>query len=114
MADTHGRLTCFLCRKECENETHFLQHQLTHEKHSENAIGVQKDEEIEVQIKVPKIKCYLCEYAVDKSNDLAEHLARNHENLEIRISNEDQTVIQCEVCDYKCKLNIQMKAKEAY
>ena len=105
VTEIHGRFTCLLCRQECKDEDSLKVHQQSHEKKIEE---VRKDEK-EIEEVIHKTKCQLCEYKSMESSDINSHIKEKHINLEVRISNEDQTVLKCDLCGYSCELQIQLK-----
>ena len=53
--------------------------------------------------------CVKCDHTFTTETDLATHIQTVHNNVEVSIAPEDQRVLQCDFCDYQCRLNIQLK-----
>ena len=92
--DTHGRLTCLLCRQECKDRDTLEIHQQSHEKRNTEE---------------RTSECQLCGYEIKESEDIDRHVEENHSNLKVELTIKDQTVLKCEICGYSCRLQIQLK-----
>ena len=53
--------------------------------------------------------CSVCEYSTENDAELKVHIQTKHKATKVQITLEDQKIIKCEKCDFKCILNIQMK-----
>ena len=93
---SHGRLTCTLCRQECEDEESLDIHEKTH-------LGTTNSDEKVIH----DYKCNNCEYRGLAEHDLRSHMQTVHMNIKVDIS--DHLARKCPNCDYRCQLNIQMK-----
>ena len=51
-------------------------------------------------------KCSKCDFDSVRLEELNVHIQFNHMSIEVNILPEEQNVIQCQQCDYKCRLNI--------
>ena len=56
-----------------------------------------------------KFCCSKCEFASTSTSMLEQHIQTIHNSIRIRLSSNDKKVLSCELCDYKCILNIQLK-----
>ena len=70
--------------------------------------------EIEVHLekihtKKIEIKCNLCELVFDSNENIAVHTQTEHKQAQVVISKEDMVKIECDECEYKCTLNIQLR-----
>ena len=54
-------------------------------------------------------KCHKCDFLSVNPTELNVHIQFNHMSPKVNINSEDQTIITCEQCDYKCTLNIMLK-----
>ena len=54
-------------------------------------------------------KCESCNHFSNTKEDLEKHIQLIHKETKIEIAWEDQNVVQCDQCAYKCRLNIQLK-----
>ena len=53
--------------------------------------------------------CCKCDFKSLNLNDLNAHTQSTHMSMKVNIDADDQTIIVCNKCDYKCRLNIQLK-----
>ena len=69
--------------------------------------------ELETHIEMTHLKiklvCECCNYETDSDESLNANKQTEHKMLKVDITKKDQVVVTCEQCDYKCRLNIQMK-----
>ena len=55
------------------------------------------------------VKCDLCDYVCHDKNDLNNHKQTNHKSVKVVIGEKDLVEIQCDQCDFQCRLNIILK-----
>ena len=56
------------------------------------------------------VNCGSCEFEAEKTKDLKAHKQLEHMNVKIDVGETlDKQEIECDQCDYKCKLNIQLR-----
>ena len=55
------------------------------------------------------IACERCEFTTDENNKLEVHKQTKHMSTKVDLKAEDQRVISCDQCGYKCRYNIQLK-----
>ena len=54
-------------------------------------------------------KCEICNFTTRDESELKTHIQSIHKIVKVDLNDEDQNVIKCNKCEYKCKLNIQYK-----
>jgi hypothetical protein len=86
-------LKCEKCEIECTGERQLIKH-------------IQDVHELEAS-KVHK--CKKCEFQSVNISKLNEHRQVDHMVVKINIGKAEQFIIKCDQCDYKCRLNIQLK-----
>ena len=123
VVSTHGRNTCFLCRKECSDEAALRYHQESHVKnYIKESIKcgncnyeLRTEDELKEHMKTTHtqlkedLKCNICYYVFTTQKEMMMHMDTNHKELKIHISTDDQMTFRCDECDYKSRLNIQLK-----
>ena len=57
----------------------------------------------------PVLKCEKCDFTTIDAGSLNSHIQTIHKVVRIAVDIKDQVMIKCEHCEYKCKLNIQLK-----
>jgi hypothetical protein len=78
----------------------------------ESQIGIAINEEPEDIIRDDtkcQFECSKCEFSSTKYNDLKCHTQTTHQSPKIRVNKVRNKRLACEVCDYVCRYNIQMK-----
>ena len=57
----------------------------------------------------PRFKCEDCHHETNHHEELNIHIQVEHKTLKVEIQIKDQLEIPCDQCEYKCRLNIQLK-----
>ena len=55
------------------------------------------------------MNCDQCNFTTSSLEDLDIHKQVKHKSTKVNIDIQDQIVIKCDKCDYKCRLNIQLR-----
>ena len=55
------------------------------------------------------LQCEACEFVASTNMEFEMHMKAYHMKLRVEIKYDDQKVLPCNECDYKCLLNIQLK-----
>ena len=113
--EAHTRFTlyqCAICEFESTNYSILNDHLKT--KHTEKVHVIHKCNDCEQEFQYEFLlqnhicfRCYKCNFLAKSSKSLAAHNQANHEILKVQIASTIQ--LQCELCDYKSKYNIQLK-----
>ena len=90
---SHKKIYTVECGK-CEKS---FNTDLEHEWHNETVHGQEK------------FNCKKCRYHFQTENDLNIHFQSTHMLTKVAIGPNDQKLVKCDTCEYKCKLNIQLK-----
>ena len=53
--------------------------------------------------------CKFCDFLPRTSDDLVTHTQTSHKTLKVDLKFNDQISLSCNLCEYKCSLNIQLK-----
>ena len=56
-----------------------------------------------------EVNCQKCDFITMNKDEIKEHIQTIHSEIKVNLKIEDQNVISCDECDYKCRLNIQLK-----
>ena len=73
----------------------------------ENIIQAEKESPTisDLEHKVP-YKCHKCQVTTKTNSELEQHLQLKHQSMTINIDFNDQQVISCNFCEFKCNLNM--------
>ena len=55
------------------------------------------------------IRCELCPFEATNMEDIGSHVQVKHKTTQVKISKEEQVVLMCDQCEYRCNLNIKLK-----
>ena len=55
------------------------------------------------------ISCEICPFTTKDEAEMKTHIQTLHRTIKVEVKQEDQNVIKCDQCEYRCKLNIQYK-----
>ena len=84
-------LTCRLCVFDGESQDEIDNHMET------------------IHNRCPGSTCNVCEFRSKTKDALEEHVKTKHITVKVNIKEKEQIILSCEVCEYKCRLNIQLK-----
>ena len=62
-----------------------------------------------MHVDTDKFKCNKCHFSSTNLLAISEHSQTVHMEIQVNIGGKEQTVIECDLCDYKCKYNIQLR-----
>ena len=62
-----------------------------------------------MHVDTDQFKCSKCEFSSTNQLAISEHSQTVHMEIQVNIGKKEQTVIACDLCDYKCKYNIQLR-----
>ena len=54
-------------------------------------------------------QCKKCDFSTASHSDMNVHFQFNHKSVKIDINEKDQQIVACMNCEYRCKLNIQLR-----
>ena len=83
-------IICGECGKGFIEESKFTYHMATH-------------------VTLLDIKCEKCDFVTTNKEEIKVHMQTTHSDIKVDLRIEDQNVIICDECGYKCRLNIQYK-----
>ena len=88
--DLPPKFACYLCEYRAKTKDYLNLHVKTHNQTSDFA-------------------CNLCDYRTIIKDDIEKHIKTAHVTVKVNIQINDQLVLSCEECEYKCRFNIQLK-----
>ena len=94
-------LSKYACQ-ECEFMSITLVEHLTH-------VGKSHVKQVDDREKSETAKCDHCDYTSSNVENMNSHVQFEHKTPKVDIEKRDQVNIMCDKCEYKCRLNIQLK-----
>ena len=113
-------LTCETCSLSFKRELEFNNHLTSHEtphifqcEKCQNTFHSDLDfewhKETSHNEETVAYKCKKCDFIGQTQKDLNTHIQSIHMLTMVNIGTTDQIILACDICEYKCKLNIQLK-----
>ena len=96
----------------CEFDTE-LQEEMEKHKKIIHGLGVQPQtvtvSEDNMLLCETTVNCGSCGRGFHNQSELNAHYQTTHMTMEVNVNSEEQTILACDQCDFRCRLNIQLK-----